>query len=287
MPTIDTLVPDIEEVLRTQVGKSALGHDAWAEAAWGMVKAIAPRPPTPGFKREEHVLYPTELGEACLRKLWYKLHSVTGEKTAPASAMMFAYGHLLEEVLLTYASLAGHTVESRQVKLAAPMISASGEPWLVRGKIDAVIDGVVVDVKTCSNRMFQDLSGYHRQVAWYGLVGPWERAGILALHKANGRLRYEDVPFTKGVYHGLDPGALDELDGVDPPPRPYEPVPTTLGERLPEACLFCPFKFDCWPSLRAFQYSFGPDFYVSVAAKGGPRVREMSREEVESAPLRG
>jgi hypothetical protein len=285
---ISTLVDDIQMVLRTNVAAAPLEQDAWAHVALRMVASIAPRPPTPGYVRDPYVIWPREIGEQCLRKIWYNLHPET--HPAPVNAvdsLKFKYGHLIEEVTLTYAELAGHEVQHRQMKLVESMESTSGDRWLVRGKIDAVIDGVLVDVKSCSRSVFQDLSSYYEQVRWYAKAGGWKEAGILAVEKSSGRMRYEAVPLCHGgtgriqTFHG---DTLDELSATTPPDRSLIFHPGSNG-KMPDGCLWCPHKYRCWPDLVAYKYAYGPEFFVEPPMR--MRVPRMTQAEVENEPIRG
>lgn len=286
MASIETLVGDIESVLKTQTVTAPLSIEAQAKAAASLLKSITPRPPTPGYTREPFVLWPREIGELCLRKIWYGLWYPQPAVNA-TDAMKFSYGHLLEETLLTYAEMAGHTVKDRQLKLTEDMTSYGGTPWKVRGKIDAVIDGVLVDVKSCSKTIFANLTPYYGQVDWYAKVGGYERAGILAVEKTSGRIRYGDVPqLWSRSGQSVSETTLLELESPTPPERRYkETAFNAFGRTLPDECLFCPFKYECWDGLRAFKYSYGPAFYTEL--RTAPRVAEMTREEVENEPLRG
>lgn len=287
MATIDTLVPDIERLLRSKEAVVPLDLDGQAKVARDLLRSVTPRPPTPGFVREAQVLWPREVGEECLRKIWYGLNSSTPAPVNAADAMKFSYGHMLETVLLAYAGMAGHEVTLQQHKFTETLTDAEGSIWLIRGKIDAIIDGVVVDVKSCSKTIYKDLSSYYHQVDWYAKVAEYSRAGILAVDKSTGRIRYEDVPpvWPRGQ-QTVSADILSELGASVPPLRRYvNKTVDRVGVLMPDECLFCPYKYQCWEDLKAFKYSFGPVFYTSVG--NPPRVPELTREEVENAPLRG
>jgi hypothetical protein len=59
--------------------------------------------------------------------------------------LKFLYGDILEEVLLFFVELAGHEVRGRQDEL---------EYEGIKGHRDAVIDGVLIDVKSASSQGF-------------------------------------------------------------------------------------------------------------------------------------
>lgn len=84
-----------------------------------------------------------------LRQLWFELNAkkfnIKPEKTTGQTKFKFLYGHLLESLALYLAEVSGHKVERLQEE-----IEVDG----VKGHIDAVIDGVLVDVKSCSSYSF-------------------------------------------------------------------------------------------------------------------------------------
>jgi hypothetical protein len=103
------------------------------------------------------------------RQLWYDMKTEgTPEKIPPPLFIKFLYGHLLEEVVLLLVKLAGHEVTGEQKE-----ITVSG----IKGHIDCLIDGEVVDIKTASGFAFKkfkdgtlaenDAFGYMAQLAGY------------------------------------------------------------------------------------------------------------------------
>ena len=78
------------------------------------------------------------------------------ETISPSTRVKFLYGDILESLVLQLARDAGHEVSDEQ-KSVEWKHDSSG--YSVRGRIDAVIDGVVVDVKSVtkmSERKFHD-----------------------------------------------------------------------------------------------------------------------------------
>ena len=67
--------------------------------------------------REDKVLYFSEVGDPCPRRLWYKYNTPTvGVKPDGRALLKFFYGDMLEELVLNVAEDAGHKVEKKQEK---------------------------------------------------------------------------------------------------------------------------------------------------------------------------
>ena len=80
------------------------------------------------------------------RQLWYDINTKTEEeKLTPSTRIKFLYGYILEELLLLFASVAGHKVEEQQKEVVLEGVT---------GHQDAIIDGVLVDCKSASGRGF-------------------------------------------------------------------------------------------------------------------------------------
>lgn len=268
MKTVDALVRDMYTVLdRGTVASSEdiqrFGQDL-AEIVSERLQG-KPREPT---------LRLSNVGKPCKRQLWYKLTGHVGEPIQPHTKLKFLFGDILEVLLLFLAEQAGHTVEHRQKSVVLEG---------VRGHIDAVIDGVLVDVKSASTRGFtkftegdlgDDPFGYRTQLGGYAAALGVERRGWLAVDKQHGHLVFcEDTG-------GATSAAADiirtkaAVNSPTPPERGYEPVPDgkSGNMKLPVACSYCPFKRDCHPGLRTFIYASGPVFLTTV--KNLPRVTE-------------
>ena len=137
MKNISTLVDDIYSVISgglqpvTSNNKVDVSYDKW----------FTPR----DREREEKILYFSEVGDPCPRRLWYKYNMPTiAEKPDGRALLKFFYGDVLEELVLNVSEDAGHTVEKKQERVVYDI----GDGWYVRGRIDAVIDNVMVDVKS-------------------------------------------------------------------------------------------------------------------------------------------
>lgn len=236
-------------------------------------------------------LYATQLGERCVRRLWYVLNAPEkSEKLEPSSKLKFIYGHTIEALVLALARAAGHSVSDRQ-----RVCEARYGDWTVRGRIDGTIDGVLVDIKSCSSRAFNkmaaglddssDAFGYRAQINFYMEALGHEEAYFILVDKVNGRI--QDVKLE------VDPGGtlrnverlthdktLETSHNV-PLLREYTPVPygTSGNLALGIECAYCPFKRDCWSDansgkgLREFRYKYGTEYFVEI--KKEPQVKEI------------
>ncbi len=221
------------------------------------------------------------------RQLWYTVHRADmGEELTPSTKIKFLFGDILELMCLFLAEEAGHEVTHKQEKVTVDGIN---------GSCDAVIDGVLVDVKSASKYAFEkfrkgtlqddDPFGYMEQLSGYsaglgGLAG-----AFLAIGKELGHLTLLQIP--KENLDAINIRArIGHLKGVvdskEMPERCYDPVP--MGEsgnlKLGTNCSYCAFKKDCWKDanggvgLRTFSYSGGPVHLVEVAKE--PNVLEIT-----------
>lgn len=213
------------------------------------------------------------------RQLWYDING-EGEKEAllPPTLIKFAYGDMIEQMILLYAKMAGHDVTEEQAE-----VEVDG----IKGHIDAIIDGVLVDVKSASSFSFQkfesgalflpgnDPFGYVAQICGYMVAAGTERGGFLAVDKTLGKLCFCEIPADvvanyhvhQRIAHIKDVIASPEL-----PPRCYSDVPDgkSGNMKLDTGCSYCPHKFNCWPDLKTYYYSTGPRYLTKVVRE--PRV---------------
>lgn len=231
----------------------------------------------PGFLRMSNLGKPD-------RQLWYTIHSKdTGEELSASTRIKFLFGDILEELLLFLAEEAGHEVTHKQER-----VEVDG----IKGSMDAVIDGVLVDVKSASTYAFQkfkrgtlkddDPFGYMEQIAGYSeglgkLPGAFlaidKQLGHLALHQVP-REELDAIDIRSRIRHVKEVVANEEM-----PPRCFEPIPegTSGNLKLGVNCSYCAFKKDCWKDsnggvgLRTFIYSKGPVHFTEVVREpNGP-----------------
>jgi hypothetical protein len=235
----------------------------------------------------EKKLYISELGTQCSRQLWFKLHHPElGEKVGPSAMFKFLYGNVIEELALYLVKLAGHEVKDQQKPTE---IKYKG--WTVRGRRDATIDGVVVDVKSASPYGYDkivteglndanDSFGYRAQVSGYhdGEDG----VGILAVDKQNGHIAYKEVDYIDPMDR-LDK-LIPDLESAVPPARTFSSVPhaTSGNMKLCAECSYCAYKETCWADansgkgLVTVPYASKPIFFTHIKKTPTPRGKATS-----------
>jgi len=273
MKTIDTLVADMYSVVSggipnaTSNSNVSVSYDKW----------FTPR----GNERDDKVLYFSEVGTPCPRQLWYK-YNAPEIATKPDGNLLlkFFYGDILEELVLNVAESAGHTVEGKQERVLYEV----GGGWYVRGRIDAVIDGVVVDVKSVTKYseekfkggLVDDPFGYYQQLNGYAAALNNDTAGFVTIQKELGHINYYPIQVDRGFFAQQADFAVETVtSNIAEIPR-LEAVPqskTSKNKKLCTSCSYCSFKNECWPEMRTFLYSHGPEFLVDVVDV--PRVMEV------------
>lgn len=207
------------------------------------------------------------------RQLWYELNSkAMKEDLPPWVYVKFAYGDMIEQLVLLYAKMAGHDVEREQESVLLDGI---------KGSIDCVIDGVLIDVKSASSFSFDkfangdifkpgnDPFGYTGQLCGYLKATGLTRGGFLVVDKTLGKVVFCEIP--PEVIEAYDVRTrIDEIKAVvaapSPPARCYDDVPDgkSGNRKLSTGCSYCPFKNECWPNLQVFYYSTGPRYLTQV-----------------------
>ncbi len=222
------------------------------------------------------------------RQIWYVAQPEPGTKEALTlkTYLKFLYGDLIEQLYLFLAKEAGHSVEQEQAE-----VEVDG----VKGHIDAIIDGVVVDVKSASSFGYkkfreqtvteEDPFGYVAQLSGYAnVLTPNKDAAWWAIDKVNGSNCIS--PLSKIVIdHHKPEERIAELKEVvaseTPPDRCYDDIPDgkSGNRKLATPCSYCAHKFRCWPGLRTFIYSTGPRYLTTVVRE--PDVLEIKGPYVE------
>jgi len=284
--TIDTLVKDIYQVIDplTENKKINITEEDIENFGNSMKEAFRhwalPEP------RSENKLRMSNIGKPP-RQLWFDLNSEKEpQKLEPYVLIKFLYGHLLEEVLLFFVKLAGHQVTDQQ-----KTIEVEG----IKGHMDCIIDGEVVDVKTASGFAFKkfkdgtlqndDPFGYISQLTGYEHAEGTNRGGFLVLNKETGEITlYKPNDFDKPNIISSIKKIKATVKKKKPPAFCYQPVPEgkSGNYKLARGCTYCPHKFECHKDsndglgLRVFKYAKGLTYLTDI--KSEPKVEEIKIE---------
>ena len=260
MKKIDTLVRDIYKTVEGKgswdsVVGSAFGSNLSSVASQRFSSPQEPR----GY------LSLSSVGTPCKRKLWYKVNKPTsGESLRPNTLLKFFYGDMIEELVLSLAKASGHTVEGEQSKL-----NVHG----VKGHRDAVIDGMTIDVKSCSSFAFKkfkdgrlrddDPFGYISQLSSYvyagkddPLVTDKKQGAFLAVDKQNGHICLDVYDFSEELKtKEKEIKSIVKMVEGKLPRKKLDPIPqskTSDNKKLNMVCSYCEYKQSCWDNLRTF-----------------------------------
>lgn len=282
MKTIDTLVSDIEEVIYGRGGwYSAIGEMLGNNIASAANKRFSKPQEPRGY------LSLSSIGTPCKRKLWYRINQPTsGEPLDAKMLLKFFYGDMIEELILAMVEASGHKLHGMQDRL-----NVHG----IRGHRDAVIDGMTIDVKSCSPYAFKkfkdgdlrenDPFGYISQLSSYVYAAKDDpevtdktRGAFLAIDKVNGEICLDVYDFTEELKtKEQEMLAAKDLVAGDIPTERIPPVPASKSSpntKLDKSCQFCEYKKTCWPNLKMYQYSYGIEYLVHVEKP--PKVPEVT-----------
>jgi len=236
-------------------------------------------------KHEHRGLRLSGLGPKCPCALWYEVHHPElAEPLPPYARIKYAYGHVIEHMIIGLAKAAGHDVTGEQDE-----ISVDG----ILGHRDCVIDGAVVDVKSAASRSFlkfrdktiasDDPFGYLDQVDGYvlgsrddPLVLIKDRGYLLAVDKQLGHLALYE--------HKLRDSITDRIKSYKEIVLRPDPPQCSCGTiadgksgniKLDTRASYSSFKYCCNPDLRTFLYSTGPVYLTKVVRR--PDVTEVDK----------
>lgn len=274
--TLGTLLDDIHLIFEGHHEPSEENLDRFAQNC----KEVLRRAISEAGTEQSTALRMSNLGTPD-RKLWYSLRDPMkfAEEMSAQLHINFCYGHIVEEFLLFLIREAGHEVTHEQEE-----VEIDG----VVGHMDCMIDGVPVDIKSASEYGFKkfkegtllqgdDPFGYIQQISGYANALGKDEAAFVALNKNKGEIAVLPIDSffiedTKARVAHVK--ALQEND--EPPPRCYsdEPMGKSGNRKIPMPCVFCPFKWECWDNLRAFQYANGTVYLTEIA--NIPKVPEIT-----------
>jgi hypothetical protein len=280
MKSVDTLVEDIYHLVSNPQGFSPDNVRSFGES---LATRLSYRL---SEDRQSGELRASNIGKPCNRQLWYDVHCHDErEPLPPAARLKFLFGDILEELLLFLGKEAGHDVRHEQAE-----VTING----VKGHIDGIIDGRLVDCKSASTYAFEkfkehrlasdDPFGYIDQLGFY-LDGANDRlvdkdvGSFLAIDKTLGNITLDTYAKPNKNYAIVVEQKKEMLAQPEPPERAFQdqPFQKSGNKKLGVACSYCPFKFKCWSGLRVFQYANKPIFLTHVARE--PKVSEVTNNQ--------
>ena len=264
MKTIDTLVKDIYTLMKTK--EIPEGVDLEAEcASFGkamgelMLEQLQPEIDRTGRLRLSAIGKPD-------RKIWNAFMGVAGEPIDGPTYIKFLYGHIVEAMVLALVKIAGHTATDNQKECYVEGI---------KGHTDGRIDGVLMDVKSCSaygfkkfanNRLHEsDDFGYIAQLKAYAYSEGDTTYGWLAMCKQSGKLawlQYDETDTSARYYDAINYDISERVNDIKKmvgsqllPTACHTPVPDgkSGNERLATGCGYCDYKYVCWPGVQRFE----------------------------------
>jgi hypothetical protein len=279
MASINTLVQDVYRLL--EEGTTEDLTDKANEFGNRLASLILDRL-TP--KEEKRTLRMSNIGKPD-RMLWYEINrTIPKEEFNGPTYLKFLYGDIIEEVVLFLSEAAGHAVSDRQRQVTVDGIV---------GHIDAVIDGVLIDVKSTSPYAFKkfkdgtlrndDPFAYIPQLSGYLSGTGMNDGAYVAVDKQNGNICVMPLEDSDTIdIHSRISYIKEVIKKDTPPDRCFQPEP--MGKsgnmKLPSGCSYCPFKKECYSDvpLRKFIYSTGPVWLTHVEEE--PKVYE-EKEAIE------
>ena len=286
MPSVDTLVRDIYRLMETK--EIPDGVDLTAECdAFGRDMANILREQLASYDGSGRLRL-SGIGKPD-RQIYNSYHGVQGEDIRGPTYIKFLYGHLIEGMLLALTRIAGHTVTDEQKE-----VQVGG----VLGHIDGRIDGVLMDVKSCSSYGFKkfrdsklhedDPFGYIAQLKSYAYAEGDTTYGWLAMDKQNGTLawlQYDESHKGTHYYDAINWDVAERVEDIKKlvgsdllPSQCYEEVPDgkSGNMKLAIGCSYCKYKHSCFPALRTYYYASGPRYLTKVVRE--PNVLEIPDE---------
>ena len=286
MKTIDTLVSDIYSLFEASVPDMSDDEVDKIINKFGDALKVHLKRFIYEEERRRDTLRLSAIGKP-ERQQWYSAspHSKVKEniEIQGKDKIKFLYGYILEELLLTLSSLAGHEVKDEQKEVAVEG---------VLGHQDAIIDHVLVDCKSSSGRGFDkfknnyvssdDPFGYIAQISSYAEANRLTEAAFLAINKQTGEICLSKVHSMEMINASDRVKYIkDMVNQSNPPAKCYSDVPDgkSGNRKLAIGCIYCDYKRDCWKDanngqgLRVFDYAPNPRYLTQVSKM--PNVEEI------------
>jgi len=243
-------------------GKSTMSVETIQQVGLDVMGALA-RQFGGGNKRDEFGLRMSNVGRPTCQ-LWFDKNEPEKALPLPTTFVMnMMLGDIVEAVFKGLLKEAGVEYEDdKKVTLDLD------DDTSVSGTYDIVIDGAVDDVKSASNWSYNnkfesfdtlrvgDPFGYVSQLAGYAKASGKRAGGWWVVNKANGEFKY--VPATgldveKQVERIKETAKTLETNEFK---RCFEAVPEKFRGKetgnmvLDQNCVFCRYRFTCWPGLE-------------------------------------
>jgi len=308
--TVSKRIQDVpEDVYELLDSSQEHGHSAELAAEYAMriggefAKATMKR----NKPREKGKMWASDIGKPCMRYHYFNFNAPEkGEKLMGHTKFKFLYGNILEEAALYFAEEAGHEVRGQQARLEVDLWG-----WKVSGRIDAIVDDVLMDVKSASVYSFNkyrkegvtranDTFGYLYQLAFYkefSYANPdmagvdEEQQAFLFIDKQNGHLCVievqDELPSKDELLERIGQIIKSATGAERDAPRAYSPEPygKSGNMALGIGCSYCAYKEHCWrdsnggKGLRGFAYNHKPVWFTDVARE--PKVPEITGDDNE------
>ena len=215
-----------------------------------------------GNKRGEFGLRMSNVGRPTCQ-LWFEKNEPEKALPLPTTFVMnMMLGDIVEAVFKGLLKEAGVQYEDDE-KVTLNLVDDTS----VSGTYDIVIDGAVDDIKSASNWSYTnkfesfdtlrqgDAFGYVAQLAGYAKAADKRAGGWWVVNKANGEFKY--VPATgididREVRHIKQTADTLEENRFE---RCFDAVPEKFRGKetgnmvLDQNCVFCRYRFACWPGL--------------------------------------
>ena len=159
------------------------------------------------------------------------------------------------------------------------------------GHMDARVNGVVVDIKSASQRSFDkfvkgtifddDPFGYIAQLSGY--ADGEDEAAFIVMNKVTGQIHVCSLDSMEMIDFKEKVKSVKSIVKDDSPPeRCYSDIPDgkSGNRKLATGCAYCDFKIQCWKDanggkgLRKFKYSNGSRFFTKVVKRPPKDIEE-------------
>lgn len=295
---IDTLVEDIYDVLTNDTDHRLADVDSVSYGA-ALIEHMQRSLDGEEFRpMDKDKVWASMLGNNCMRQLWYKYNTPNPETLGGDVKYKFLYGNMIEETTLAIAKAAGHAVRHEQRRYEVTYTynwDGKIRAVTVSGRIDAIIDNVIVDVKSASGFSYKkyteqgltdttDTFGYRAQLDFYRQAHLLETGealdtAFLFVDKQLGKHAIVPVANTTDIkgraidIHQVVNGEEEDAERI----ADFEQPDGKSGNmKLCTKCSYCDYKKACHPSVRGFAYSNKPVYLTKVVKE--PRVPEFEVE---------